>query len=203
MIKYSKYLVYFFSYVIIFLVAMSACKSTKGNDKNTDNLKYTLDRLKEIGVVIPLTDVNKLDNNKKNGIWITETEYRIHVEYYKNGIRDGVDIWYDNLKTPIKIICISSYSQDALNEIINFDDDGMLSYIIQDIGINYKFSEYRKFFKYIGYLKSYEKGRLQSEGYLIFDENWEIDCEEIGEWKIYNGEGNCTIENRWPEGYNL
>lgn len=204
MLKLTKYIIYFFKYVLLLLAAISVCNSAKGNDKNTYNFNNTLNKLREIDVDIPLTDVNKLDNNgKKNGIWITETEYRIYVGYYKNGMRDGVDIWYDNLTTPIKIMCISSYSHDVLREIINFDDDGTLSYMIQDIGLNDKFSEFRKFFKYLGHLKLYENGRLQSEGYIIFDEDWEIDCEEIGDWKIYDGKGNFTIENKWPVGYNL
>ena len=49
-------------------------------------------------------------------------------------------------------------------------------------------------FPYQGYCYNfYEDGNIEAEGWMIFTENYLIDCEEVGIWKYYNADGKIRI----------
>ncbi len=59
-------------------------------------------------------------------------------------------------------------------------------------------------FPYIGYSKDFDEktGALIAEGYEIFGEDWEMVCERVGEWKIYDKQGNFVVKNYGGLGIN-
>lgn len=204
MIKVQKhiFIILVLAITILFTCALVCNPSPKFN--KTDEGNNTLMKLKDIGISPSEVNINNLNSNgKKNGMWIEETEEYIIIQYYNNGIKDGLELWYDNKSNPIKINCIINYNHNDFYEIIDFDDNGLVLGLTQNIRINNKYPKAKHLYKYVGHHKSYKNGKITAEGDLIFDEEWEIDCVRIGEWKIYDEEGNYKIVNNWPFGNNL
>lgn len=204
--------------VIVLVASMCGCnqrdnrtqeeivKVDYSEDKDTciASFESAFTELREMGVYIPLAYVNKTDKNgKKHGIWIEKTIYGFIYYTYKNGVKDGPEIWYHSRANKIKISTLTMFKNGNMKEILMFGDDGLIIDTTQDIEENNRFQEFKRLFPYMGYEKSFTNGKIERAGDVIFNENWEIDFEEIGDWKYYDDEGNCIVKNLQPYGYLL
>lgn len=196
MIKNCKNILLAVAIIGMLLSIMPACNNTRGKCDYSVNIESTLAKLKDIGMDIPSVQVNKTDSHgKKRGLWIKETANDIILSTYNAGIKDGPEIWYDNRPNRIRIKYMIDNRNDMMHEIITFSSYGIINGIIQRIEDNSKLPELKQSFPYMGYVTLYKNGRIASEGYAIFGEDWQSSYKEIGKWKYYDEEGDCTIKN--------
>ena len=145
-----------------------------------------------IGRKIPMNRVNDL--GQREGYWRDSLGEGItHELYYKGGKKDGL------FKCFIRneLFLFGEYTADNMSGTwYMFGDEGELRCTIDSIEFN-KDSIYtgypccRIFRKYKCYCTDYYPGGgVEKEGYMVCDEEFEIEIWEIGEWKYYDESGN-------------
>jgi len=145
-----------------------------------------------IGRKIPMNRVNDL--GQREGYWRDSLGEGItHELYYKGGKKDGL------FKCFIRneLFLFGEYTADNMSGTwYMFGDEGELRCTIDSIEFN-KDSIYtgypccRIFCKYKCHsIDYYPSGAVKSEGYMVCDEEFEIEIWEIGEWKYYDESGN-------------
>ena len=145
-----------------------------------------------IGRKIPMNRVNDL--GQREGYWRDSVGEGItHELYYKGGKKDGL------FKCFIRneLFLFGEYTADNMSGTwYMFGDEGELRCTIDSIEFN-KDSIYtgypccRIFCKYKCHsIDYYPSGAVKSEGYMVCDEEFEIEIWEIGEWKYYDESGN-------------
>ena len=145
-----------------------------------------------IGRKIPMNRVNDL--GQREGYWRDSLGEGItHELYYKGGKKDGL------FKCFIRneLFLFGEYTADNMSGTwYVFGDEGELVSIHNSIEFS-KDSIYtgypccRIFYKYKCYrIDYYPSGAVKSEGYMVCDEEFEIEIWEIGEWKYYDESGN-------------
>lgn len=188
-------------FVVITLYSCNDCK--KEVPVSPFEVESMIKKLSAVGFYIDPKIINKTDSNdQKNGLWLYENEVCIFLTTYRKGMKDGVEIVFNNRLNPITLENLIIYKDSLMTDIITFDR-GMVLGTTQNIRINEDYPEFKKLFPFVGHDRYYEDGRIEYEGELLMGEEWEIDVEEIGEWKVYDEEGNYTFEKKWPQGYHL
>ena len=134
------------------------------------------------------------DLGQREGYWRDSLGEGItHELYYKGGKKDGL------FKCFIRneLFLFGEYTADNMSGTwYMFGDEGELRCTIDSIEFN-KDSIYtgypccRIFRKYKCYCTDYYPGGgVEKEGYMVCDEEFEIEIWEIGEWKYYDEAGN-------------
>ena len=182
--------------VLLLLMAMTvSCVNNHCSNREITNrcIKHTLLELSKHGHNLPLEHINKYDaSGNKHGIWIDENESFIYMTSYKNGQKDGIETIYYKLGKRTVISYIIYYTDGFSKHIITYSENGNVLYTIENFELNDSYPEFKESFPYIGYTKNYyPSGKIQSEGYTLYGSDWEIDFEDIGNWKFYDENGNC------------
>ena len=145
-----------------------------------------------IGRKIPMNRVNDL--GQREGYWRDSLGEGItHELYYKGGKKDGLFKCFSRND----LFVLGEYTADNISGTwYVFGDEGELVSIHNSIEFS-KDSIYtgypccRIFYKYKCYrIDYYPSGAVKSEGYMVCDEEFEIEIWEIGEWKYYDESGN-------------
>ena len=175
-----------------------ACGNVKERQNETvENPLSTAQKLNRIGITIP-DQINRYDlHGRKQGLWIDDDAPFIIMTPYVNGAVDGCEMVFNSKPEPIRLRLMITYEKDELKSVIFFDH-GMVSCIIDSIRPNHEYPEHYNDFKYSGNNKSYKDGRLEMSGLILLGEEWERDCEYIGQWKIYNDDGSITLKHFDP-----
>lgn len=168
--------------------------------------KSAINKLKEIGVELKENHINHFNkDNLKHGIWLDVDEYHIRVINYLNGEKHGAEMIYSNSLNPITLSYIFLYENGVMNTNISFDRGRIVS-IIEDFKRNTDFKDhptiYVKEFKFPfqGFVREFkDTGEIEAEGYMVFGEDFEIDCERVGKWKLYNPDGTFVIKDYLEE----
>lgn len=188
-------------FVIITLYSCDDCK--KKVPVSPFEVESMIKKLSAVGFYIDPKIINKTDSNdQKNGLWLYENEVCIFLTTYRKGMKDGVEIVFRKRRNPISLDFLIIYRDSLMTDFIMLNN-GMVEATTQNIRTNEDYPEFKKIFPFVGYDRSYEDGRIKYEGDILLGEEWEIDVEEIGEWKTYDEEGNYTFEMKWPQGYHL
>ena len=145
-----------------------------------------------IGRKIPMNRVNDL--GQREGYWRDSLGEGItHELYYKGGKKDGLFKCFSRND----LFVLGEYTADNMSGTwYVFGDEGELVYTLDSIELN-KDSIYtgypccRIFRKYKCYCTDYYPGGgVEKEGYMVCDEEFEIEIWEIGKWKYYDESGN-------------
>lgn len=195
-----KSLVTILSVCVITLSSCTECKKVPVNPFGIENM---IKKLAVIGFYIDPKIINLTDSDyQKFGLWLYENDDYIFMTTYNNGEKDGVELIFNSKANPIRLHYLIIYKDSFMTDVISFDN-GLINGTTQNIRINDEYPEFDKVFPYVGYDRYYKNGKIEAEGNIILGEEWEIDCENIGEWKIYDDNGNYTTKYRWPERYDL
>lgn len=198
--KMKKCDLYFRILLILSTVVLCMLVSIANAEKPTD-LKSTLEQLP---INIDTRHINILDSSgKKNGLWIEENEYYILLTYYVADVKNGLEQIYIKRQCKAILHQIIDYRNGNMQSILIFHSNGMPISFISDLKNNDWTENYPtnwiagQKFPYIGYTKDFDEktGAIIAEGFMIFGDDWEIDCERVGEWKIYDHQGNFVVEN--------
>lgn len=188
-------------FVVITLYSCDDCKNKV--PMSPFEVENMIKKLSAVGFYIDPKIINKTDSNdQKNGLWLYENEGCIFLTTYRKDMKDGVEIVFGKRRNPISLDFLIIYRDSLMTDVIMFNN-GKVEATTQNIRINEDYPEFKKIFPFVGHDRSYEDGRIEYEGELLMGEEWEIDVEEIGEWKVYDEEGNYTFEKKWPQGYQL
>lgn len=202
----EKYILWIVAVVILFhsVMIFSISVAAEESIKNKIDFK-TIDKLTEIGINLIDNEVNNYGKDgKKHGIWVNDNNYCIKMTSYNNGEKDGIQSIYCRHKGTIILAYLIMYSRNRMKSIVSFDEGtGLILGIIDDIEQNDESINYPKDwepgfkFPYVGYSREYnsKNGQLVAEGKIILGEDWEIDCEPIGEWIIYSSDGAREYKN--------
>ena len=145
-----------------------------------------------IGRKIPMNRVNDL--GQREGYWRDSLGEGItHELYYKGGKKDGLFKCFSRND----LFVLGEYTADNISGTwYVFGDEGELVSIHNSIEFS-KDSIYtgypccRIFYKYKCYrIDYYPGGGVEKEGYMVCDEEFEIEIWEIGKWKYYDESGN-------------
>lgn len=144
------------------------------------------------------TPSNQLDSlGMKQGLWI-EKNGAVEV-YYRNNLREGVYRSY-SLKSK-SLAVFGEYSMGKpVGKWYFFNDSGRLLFTEENIQENNQFTRVREdgvklMPKFCSYVKMYyPNGRLESEGWVIYDEDVQVDFFKTGTWRYYDKEGNLTMK---------
>lgn len=190
-------------YVFIFLIECQISTNIIG--ARLSIFSSSLEKLASIGVFLASDRINEYDEHGfRNGMWIEENDFNVMIVNYISDKRNGMEMIYDKYKNSLKLSYILRYSIGELKSITMIDEkSGLISGFVDNIeandeSINYPVNWESGFkFPYIGYSTYYNPidGRIESEGYEIFGEDWEMDCERVGEWKIYDEYGNYIVKD--------
>ena len=75
-------------------------------------------------------------------------------------------------------------------------NDGKVYSAIENIRNNYSYLTTDTVFKFLGFCKDFDdNGRIEAEGITVFGDEWEIDFENVGKWKIYDENGSFIIKD--------
>lgn len=185
------------------IITLSSCNDCKKVPVNPFDIENMIKRLSVIGFYIDPKIINMTNSDyQKFGLWLYGDEDFIFLTTYNKGEKDGVELIFNNKPNPIRLEYLIIYKDSFMTDVVSFDN-GLITATTQNIRINDEYPEFYKVFPYIGYDRYYNNGKINAEGNVIMGEEWEIDFEYIGEWKIYDDDGNYTIRNRWPERYDL
>ena len=197
---HAKANLYIFLFILFSIMLVACCRpQPKQNALPAIPVFSATQRLKNVGVHVLVSHINKYDSQGlKHGLWITDNEAFIIMTPYVNGAVDGCEMVFNSKPEPIRLHLMITYEKDELKSVIFFDDDGMISGIIDSIRPNREYPEHYDDFKYSGNNKSYKDGRLEMSGLILLGEEWERDCEYIGQWKIYNDDGSITLKHFDP-----
>ncbi len=197
-------------YIFILLFGCQISENIMGSRLTT--FTTSLEMLANIGIVLIADNVNKYnENGYKNGLWIEDNEICIKIVNYLSDKKNGMEMIYYIYKDSLKLSYTLRYSNGELRSITMIDEkSGLISGLVDNItandeSINYPIDWTPGFkFPYIGYSTYFNStdGRINAEGYEIFGEDWEIDCERVGEWKIYDKQGNFVVKNYGGLGIN-
>lgn len=172
----------------------------------------SLEQLAEQGIVLAKDNVNKYNKSGyKNGLWIEDNEICIKIINYLSDKKNGMEMIFYKYKSSLKLSSMLRYSNGELRSITIIDEkSGLISGLVDNITTNDESINYPIDwnpgcnFPYIGYSTYFNStdGRIYAEGYEVFGEDWEMDCERVGEWKIYDKEGNYVVKNYGGLGIN-
>lgn len=140
----------------------------------------------ELSGLFPST-INQLDSRgRKTGFWMNINDCGISVTTYNGGIKDGLKWFYSwqalaqSHPTPDLMI---NYDSGSISEFILFMSNHLPIRVISKIGLNKDFPTDNRKLKYQGYERNYDyRGRVTSEGWAIFGENFETDYSPMGNW---------------------
>jgi len=144
---------------------------------------------------------NKYDiNHRKTGIWICSSNDVFTISLYADGEKDGSELIYTKQNNEYYLWYIENYCKGNLKNWLWFIDAEKY-YIIDSINVNNSLIKDQKIWidldtLYESYIRYYEKGRLKEEGWTIYPEDFELDSEDVGMWKIYDDKGNVYFEER-------
>jgi len=135
------------------------------------------------------------NGNKKNGLYIENNGLK--EVYYKQGLKDGIFKTYNRKNGKLS----------AFGEYENGEKTGTWYYFDEKSHLYLQESQIKKnnyYFrnrddgvkvkpKYVSYIKTYySTGYIKEEGFVLYNEDIEIDFYKIGTWKYYNEQGILT-----------
>ena len=194
--------------ISLFLVVFTSsiyCKASE-NFYEEDIMvnQETIEDLGTIGININLEDINKDVDGSRSGVWIEDDGHYITITNYLNGQKNGFEQILCRYRKIIKPSYLIEYFDNEMRSLILFDEkSGLISGYVDKIEINDDSINYPAdwipghSFPYIGYSRYYNpfNGQLESEGYEVFGKDWEINCERVGQWKIYEKDGTFSIND--------
>ena len=193
------------TFLLFFFTSSICCKgSDKFYEKGTEVCKETIEDLASIGISINMEDINKNVDGHRSGLWVEDNGHYVIITNYMNGQKNGFEQIFSRYKNKIRASYLIGYSDNGMRSIILFDEKtGLISLFVDNIetnddSINYPVNwAIGHSFPFIGYSHYYNpsNGQLESEGYEVFGNDWEINCERVGQWKIYNKDGTFSIND--------
>lgn len=194
---------------LLLLIVFSSFTNEDNEDIPQDfrysNFKETLDKLNTIGVLPDCERFNIVNENReKHGIWLVENPSAIMLTNYINGMKDGIEMTFDQSKQPIRLQYLVEYTNDSICSIISFDvktglPTGISVYIRENKNpIIYPEKDNPDYtLPFLFYSKYYNgnSGRIESEGYELMGNEWEIDNWLVGNWKFYDKDGGFQIKD--------
>ncbi len=169
------------------------------------DFKEALDKLDKIGIIFDCEKFNLVNSaGMKHGIWLEENQSYISLSNYKSGMKDGIEVVFNQSALPARLVYLLEYTNDSIRSIISFDTKtGLPTGISQFIRENNNpiihpettDSDYT--LPFLFYSKYYDRnsGHIESEGHELLGDDWEIDNWMIGEWKFYDEEGAIEIRD--------
>ncbi|MBP3537213.1 MAG: hypothetical protein J6J93_06690 [Muribaculaceae bacterium] len=160
---------------------------------------------------------NRLDSlGRRIGQWILTDPDSASciVVNYMNGKKEGVKLIYDVVLRTKDSDTIKHYLQSIITyadgkyhgTITEFYENGLPFFLIRDIEPIKDFNPTPKGyseefkFEYQGYTVEYNQdGTISDEGYMIFNDDYIIDFQEVGLWKYYDDSGNCIRTKDYGE----
>lgn len=156
--------------------------------------------------------INKTDSLcRRTGLWVEYLEdkegfiYSIRETYYKEGKRNGTIKEFGISRTNPNLLSLQRlayYKDDKpyLFEYLIDPDTGYweMTKVNDNVDFRYTPKNYVEpgIFTYQCYTREYDKyGVLRREGWLVFEDDGELDSTEVGDWKIYDENGDYTIKN--------
>jgi len=144
-------------------------------------------------IILAQSDLNnqKDKNGNKQGFWIEENGLKEC--YYSNNKYDGVFKYYHKNRV---LYCIGEFKEGReIGTWYFFDDKGRLTSKLvnitennQEILLDDQVTKKKPLFKaYL--LNYYSNGKVESEGIVLFDDDFEENYYEFGLWKYYNEKG--------------
>ena len=172
--------------------AFIACDSDEAKSRGLSEIQeQTASNLEE---VTHIDTINQLDSSgRKIGLWIDSSLANIVHKHYKNGVLNGMfAIYYTSTNSVygtgqyadgIKVGVWIGYRE---NGSIWVEEDSISKNditVLLDDGVLYKHI-YKSYVKYYG-----NKGKVSSEGSVLFDESPEMEGAKWATWKYYTEEG--------------
>ncbi|MDE6379591.1 MAG: hypothetical protein K2L11_03890 [Muribaculaceae bacterium] len=162
------------------------------------------EELANIGTILDINNLNKLnETGEKIGLWLESDGSFIYITSYTSGKKNGIEKIFHKNDRKVKLYGISIYSSNELKSYILFHDNGMPVGVVYDITAIDSLVCYPEnwseghIFPYLGYCQDFNEknGNLMAEGYMIFGEDMELDCERVGLWNIYSQDGSINIKD--------
>lgn len=183
------------------------------HEMKSEICRETLEDLASIGICIKIEDINNNDENgHRSGLWVEDNGHYIIITNYLDGKKNGIQQIFCRYSKVLKPSYIISHIDNMMRSIILFDETtGLTSVFVDNIKTNDESINYPvdwlsgNSFPYIGYSRYYNpsNGQLESEGYEVFGRDWEINCERVGQWKIYNKDGTFSVNDYGGYGVGL
>ena len=130
------------------------------------------------------------ENGEKDGLWVEEDDNRRKEIMYKNGVLDGVCKYYlQNVLTEVEF-----YNEGNLDTLWIYDKTGSIEMTNFEEGVFEIPHVHHREIKSLNnrcYIRNFfPNGKVESEGFLLYEEDPELDTTcESGEWRYYNEEG--------------